>query len=129
MRHAGVTEEQIAEAKRWDLLSYLQAYEPGELKKSGPREYRTRSHDSLVISNGKWHWCSRNMGGRTALDYLIKVRGQDFVSAVETLCGGGASPFLSQPADLPPPKPFELPEPGRYATRVIYTHFRKGGFQ
>ena len=76
MRHAGVTEEQIAEAKRWDLLSYLQAYEPGELKKSGPREYRTRSHDSLVISNGKWHWCSRNMGGRTALDYLIKVRGQ-----------------------------------------------------
>ena len=119
MRHAGVTEEQIAEAKRWDLLSYLQAYEPGELKKSGPREYRTRSHDSLVISNGKWHWCSRNMGGRTALDYLIKVRGQDFVSAVETLCGGGASPFLSQPADLPPPKPFELPEPNRYATKVM----------
>ena len=119
MRHAGVTEEQIAEAKRWDLLSYLQAYEPGELKKSGPREYRTRSHDSLVISNGKWHWCSRNMGGRTALDYLIKVRGQDFVSAVETLCGGGASPFLSQPVDVPPPKPFEPPEPGRYATRVM----------
>ena len=114
-----MTEEQIAEAKRWDLLSYLQAYEPGELKKSGPREYRTRSHDSLVISNGKWHWCSRNMGGRTALDYLIKVRGQDFVSAVETLCGGGASPFLSQPADLPPPKPFELPEPNRYATKVM----------
>ena len=49
VRHAGVTEEQIAEAKRWDLLSYLQAYEPGELKKSGPREYRTRSHDSLVL--------------------------------------------------------------------------------
>ena len=92
MRHAGVTEEQIAEAKRWDLLSYLQAYEPGELKKSGPREYRTRSHDSLVISNGKWHWCSRNMGGRTALDYLIKVRGQDFVSAVETLCGTVSPP-------------------------------------
>ena len=114
-----MTEEQIAEAKRWDLLSYLQAYEPGELKKSGPREYRTRSHDSLVISNGKWHWCSRNMGGRTALDYLIKVRGQDFVSAVETLCGGGASPFLSQLADLPPPKPFELPEPNRYATKVM----------
>ena len=36
MRHAGVTEEQIAEAKRWDLLSYLQAYEPGELKSPAP---------------------------------------------------------------------------------------------
>ncbi len=36
---AGVTKEQIAKAKEWDLLSYLQAYEPQELKKSGPREY------------------------------------------------------------------------------------------
>ncbi len=45
--------------------------------------------------------------------------GQDFVSAVETLCGGCASPFLSQPVNLPPPKPFELPEPNRYATRVM----------
>lgn len=79
----GVTKGQVAEAKQWDLLSYLQTYEPGELKKSRPREYRTVSHDSLVISNGKWHWCSQNIGGKTALDYLIKVRGQDFFSAVE----------------------------------------------
>ncbi len=32
----GVTKEQIAEAKQWDLLSYLKTYEPGELKKAGP---------------------------------------------------------------------------------------------
>ncbi len=38
---------------------------------------------------------------------------------METLCGGCASPFLSQPVNLPPPKPFELPEPNRYATRVM----------
>jgi len=43
---AGVTKEQIAKAKEWDLLSYLQAYEPQELKKCGPREYCTRTHDS-----------------------------------------------------------------------------------
>ena len=115
----GVTKEQIAEAKRWDLLSYLQTYEPGELKRAGPHEYRTVSHDSLVISNGKWHWCSQNMGGRTALDYLIKVRGQDFVSAVQSLCDGRAAPFLSQPVTAPPPKPFELPEPNRYASKVM----------
>ena len=115
----GVTKEQVAEAKQWDLLSYLQTYEPGELKRSGPREYRTVSHDSLVISNGKWHWCSQNIGGKTALDYLIKVRGQDFISAVETLCGGCPSHFLSQQVDVPSPKPFKLPEPNRYAAKVM----------
>ena len=70
-----VTTEQIAKAKEWDLLSYLEAHEPHELKRSGPNEYCTRIHDSLKISNGKWCWSSRGIGGRTALDYLIKVRG------------------------------------------------------
>ena len=75
----GVTKEQIARAKEWDLLSYLQTYEPQELQKCGGREYRTMPHDSLKISNGKWNWHSRGIGGRTALDYLVKVRGMDFV--------------------------------------------------
>ena len=44
----------LEEAKEWDLLSYLMVHEPEELKKSGPEEYRTKTHDSLVISNGKW---------------------------------------------------------------------------
>lgn len=83
----GVTKEQIARAKKWDLLSYLQAYEPQELKRCG-KEYRTVSHDSLKISNGKWHWHSRGIGGRTALDYLVKVRHMGFVEAVEALSGG-----------------------------------------
>ncbi len=83
----GVTKEQIARAKEWDLLSYLQRYEPGELKKCGAEEYCTKSHDSLRISNGKCHWHSREIGGRTALDYLIKVRGMEFVDVVLLLCG------------------------------------------
>lgn len=49
----GVSAEQIEQAKRWDLLSYLQAYEPQELQRSGPREYRTVTHDSLAISTAK----------------------------------------------------------------------------
>lgn len=28
----GVTKEQVAEAKQWDLLSYLQTYEAGRVK-------------------------------------------------------------------------------------------------
>ena len=44
---SSVSKEQIAKAKEWDLLSYLQAYEPQELKRSGPHEYSTKTHDSL----------------------------------------------------------------------------------
>lgn len=80
---AGVTKEEIARAKRLDLLTYMKQYEPQELVKVGLHDYKTKTHDSLSISdNGKWHWCSRNMGGTTALNYLIVVKGMDFVSAV-----------------------------------------------
>ena len=47
-----ISEEQINAAKEVDLLSYLQAREPWELKKGGSNEYRTATNGSLVISNG-----------------------------------------------------------------------------
>lgn len=118
----GVTKEQIARAKEWDLLSYLQTYEPQELRKCGAREYRTVAHDSLKISNGKWNWHSRGIGGRTALDYLVKVRGMDFVSAVETLCGERGA-VVRMPPDSPrkenPPRPFSLPKGNRCGTAAV----------
>lgn len=106
-----VTPEQIARAKELDLLTYLQRFEPLELVRVGGNTWCTREHDSLKISNGKWHWFSRGIGGRSALDYLIKVKGFPFPRAVEELSG--------QAAEMPPvfhaqkPKPaeeFELPE-------------------
>ena len=114
----GVTKEQIAQAKEWDLLSYLQTYEPHELKRNGPNEYYTRTHDSLKISNGKWCWNSRGIGGRTALDYLIKVRGMDFVGAVEALCGYRAPPPQERPKPKPP-KPFSLPKASRFPSMML----------
>lgn len=114
----GVTKEQIEKAKEWDLLSYLQTYEPHELKRCGPHEYCTRTHDSLKISNGKWCWNSRGIGGRTALDYLIKVRGMDFVGAVEVLCGCRVPPPQERPAPKPP-KPFALPEASRFPSMML----------
>ena len=113
---SSVSQEQIAKAKEWDLLSYLQAYEPQELKRSGPHEYCTRAHDSLKISNGKWCWNSRGIGGRTALDYLIKVRGMDFVGAVETLSGYRAPPPQQRPK---PAKPFTLPPASRFPSDAV----------
>lgn len=123
----GVTTEQIEQAKQWDLLSYLQQYEPGELKRTGPREYCTVTHDSLKISNGKWNWTTRGFGGRTALDYLIKVRDMPFVEAVRTLCGDTA-PVLSQPVTRPPeqPRAFVLPEVNRCATAAVSYLQRRG---
>ena len=115
---SGVSKEQIAKAKEWNLLSYLQTYEPHELKRCGPNEYCTRTHDSLKISHGKWCWNSRGIGGRTALDYLIKVRGMNFVDAVEALCGCRAPPPSERPAPKPP-KPFQLPEASRFPTRAL----------
>jgi len=47
--------------------------------------YTLRSHDSLKISNGKWYQWSTGIGGISALDYLIKVQGMDFVSAVSNI--------------------------------------------
>ena len=81
-----VTELEIRAAKQMDLLTYLQIYEPHELVKEGSG-YHTRTHDSLKISNGMWHWFSRGIGGKTALDYLIHVKGMDFVPAVQALNG------------------------------------------
>jgi hypothetical protein len=113
-----VTKEQIAKAKTWDLLSYLEAHDPQELRRCGPREYCTRTHDSLKISNGKWYWNSRGIGGRTALDYLIKVREMDFVEAVEALSGCRAPP--SQERSKPKhPESFALPEASHYPSAVV----------
>ena len=77
------TPEDIQQAKQLDLLTYLQIYEPDQLVKVSGDTYCTRDHDSLRISNGKWHWFSRQTGGRTALDYLVKVRGCSFMEAME----------------------------------------------
>ena len=88
-----IAPEVITEAKRMDLLTYLREYEPGELVKFSSNTYTTRTHDSLKISNGKWMWWSRGIGGKSALDYLIKVRGMDFVEAVQTIMGNGSVRF------------------------------------
>ena len=79
------TEAQIMKARDIDLLTYLQTYEPTELVHVRGNTYCTREHDSLKISNGKWMWWSRGFGGSSALDYLIKVKGMQFMDAMKIL--------------------------------------------
>ena len=80
-----VTPEQIENAKQIDLLSYLESTDPDNLQKIGTNTYCTKEHDSLKISNGLWHWFSHHIGGKNALDYLIKVKGFSFTGAVMML--------------------------------------------
>ena len=87
----------ISQAREVDLYSFLLAREPSELVKCYGGEYCTKSHDSLKISNGKWFWHSRGMGGVSALDYLIKVRNMDFVEAVKCVVGTTVLPPSSVP--------------------------------
>lgn len=106
-----VTPEEIEKAKQMDLLTYLQSYEPGNLKKISHDTWCTKEHDSLKISNGKWHWFSRHIGGKTALDYLIKVKGISFVKAVEIITGYSAvlPPVYTRIEKPIEPKKLELP--------------------
>lgn len=83
---AKLSVEEIQSARSVTVLDYLREYEPGELIRVGLRDYRTKTHDSLVVSdNGLFHWFSTGLGGGNAIDYLIKVKRMDFVSAVRLL--------------------------------------------
>lgn len=113
----------IAEAKQMDLFTYLQNYEPQELVHFSGNVYCTRTHDSLKISNGKWCWFSRGIGGRSALDYLIKVRDMKFTEAVEQIMGrtsvkpSAITPAICEQKPIPfilPPKDNGIAETERY---------------
>ena len=123
-----VTPEQITQAKELDLLTYLQRFDPHQLVHVGGNTYCTREHDSLKISNGKWNWFSRGIGGKTALDYLIKVQGFSFTQAVEALAGQNFSPLPHVPQAQPKkqePRVLSLPQPSRCATHMVnYLHGR-----
>ena len=117
----------IEQARQIDLLSYLQRYEPGNLKRVAGNVYCTREHDSLKISNGKWYWWSRGFGGFSALDYLMKVRELGFVEAVQTLTG--------DMGDWKPPPPsvkkdeskvLLLPPKNKDSDRVLQYLFGRG---
>ena len=117
----------IEQARQIDLLSYLQRYEPGNLKRVAGNVYCTREHDSLKISNGKWYWWSRGFGGFPALDYLMKVREFSFVEAVQTLTGDMGDWKPPPPAvKKDEPKVLLLPPRNKDSDRVLQYLFGRG---
>lgn len=110
--------ESILQSKQMDLLTYLQTFEPGNLVRISENTYCTKEHDSLKISNGKWHWFSQGIGGRSALDYLMKVKGYSFIQAVETILSANGTPVYSESV-----KPVEKPKQVLLAERNENTDY------
>ena len=124
----GVSEEQIAAAKQMTAIEFLRRYRPGELVKAESRgEFQLRAHDSFKINEETsfWHWKSRDVGGKSALDYLIKVEGVKFVDAVLALCeeSPGYIPPVFQPEQK---KEFALP-PAADNNRRVFAYLMKRG--
>ncbi len=122
-----LSKEQIAAAREMDLLTYLRRFEPEELVHIGGDTYATRTHDSLKISNGKWCWWSRNIGGTNALDYLTRVEGLSFLDAVQRILGElPRVPTKSEPTTPLPKTEFTLP-PKHADTRRVFAYLRSRG--
>lgn len=124
----GVTEEQIIAARQMTAIEFLQRYRPGELVKADSRgEFQLRAHGSFKINGetSKFHWKSRDVGGKSALDYLVKVEGMPFVDAVLDLCRESPSyiPPLSPPEQE---KEFVLP-PAANSNRRVFAYLMKRG--
>ena len=98
-----LSKDQIVAAREMDLLTYLRRFEPEELGHIGGDTYATRTHDSLKISNGKWCWWSRGIGGTNALDYLTTVEGLSFLDAAQRILGG--SPYVPTKSEPTEPLP------------------------
>jgi hypothetical protein len=114
----------IEEAKRMDLLTYLQNFEPHELVRFSSGVYRTKTHSNLKISNGKWCLWNDNGqpgdGGRSALDYLIKIQGMKFTEAVEQIVGYAAvMPVIPIPQQTTSPKELTLPKKNTSHVRMM----------
>ena len=115
-------EAQLESVRSVTAMEYLQKHQPYRLKKSSARnEWELTDHDSFKINGitSKWHWKSRDIGGISALNFLIRVDGIEFREAVEMLLQ--ENPSLACPPDQTeerPKKPFVLPEPFRNCSRV-----------
>lgn len=118
----GVTKEQVAAARRMTAIEFLRRYRAGDLVKSSAHgEFELKSHDSFKI-NGEsslWHWKSRGIGGKSALDYLLHVEGCSFVEAVRLLCDEQPVFTPKNHANVERKRPpFEPPEKSPASTRV-----------
>ena len=127
-----IAPEAIQEARRIDLLTWLRRNEPGNLIRVSGNIYCTAEHDSLRISNGKWYWFSRGIGGVSALDYLIKVKEMELPQAVQEIVRPGAVSYedvpIKQELQNKEPRKLLIPDLEPFPVRA-WNYLRKRGIR
>ena len=115
--------EDLEKAREMTAIEYLKRYEPQRLKpcRGLRHEYELTDHDSFKINEipSQWHWKSRDIGGISALNFLVHVNGMSFLDAVGFL-------LEQNPSYIPPniqeremaKKPFALPERAKDVNRI-----------
>lgn len=88
-----IDKKDIERAKEADALSWLIENRPHELIKLSEGYYCLKIHGSLKLDHGKWCWWSRGIGGRSAVDLLVKVYGMSFYDAVCMVLSTSGTPF------------------------------------
>lgn len=77
------SKEEVETAKQTNLVSFLSA-RGEQLKRVGNNEYTMLIHDSMRISDNKFYWNSRSIGGNP-VDFCMVYYGLDFKTAVAEL--------------------------------------------
>lgn len=120
IREAGYTKEQIAEAKKLTAIEYMKRYMPHELVRCSRNEYQMRSHDSFKINEDTslFHWKSRDIGGKIALDFMISVLEYPPENAIREILNDEPPEYVPKPFAVKERKPFSLPERSPTTYRV-----------
>ena len=123
-----IPEEEIKRAREITAIEYLKKYQPNRLKKSSARnEWELTDHDSFKINEqtSQWHWKSRDIGGTSALNFLIHVDGCSFLEAVQMLKDEYPT-YIPPPVEAKPKKPFVLP-PASPDCRRVFRYLKERG--
>jgi len=117
-----ISKERIEEIRKLDLYDYLRLYDPGQLVDKGGRLWSVKDYDSIIIFPDGWHRFSNGQSGKSALDYLVEIKGMTFLEAAEKI--GGLAPGSIAPEvekELKPKNPeddIQLFLPIKNKTRV-----------
>lgn len=117
---AWVSEEEICAAREMAAIEYLRRYQPDRLQRASARnEWQLTDHDSFKINEitSKWHGKSRDIGGQSALNFLIHVDGMAFVDAVRLLCDESPS-YIPREQPERERNPFVFPERYKNCDRI-----------
>jgi hypothetical protein len=78
----------VEQARKTDMIIFFGKYHGFTFAHRGSA-YRCRQHPSLAVKDDRlsWYWHSQGIGGRGAIDYLMKMERLPFQQAVEAVAG------------------------------------------